>query len=118
MLDRGLASPSGLALAGAAGTAWPSATPFEPSAGLEGFEEENRLWWQRYRDAAARGATFKEEIAGDGGADEAIRRTEDENMPRPGEGKDGGLGRLRKMRLCSLFSSKRLKWKWMDLRSR
>lgn len=28
---------------GAAGTVCPSATPFEPSAGLEGFEEENRL---------------------------------------------------------------------------
>jgi hypothetical protein len=66
--------------------------PFEPSAGLEGFDEEDRLWWQRYRDAAARGATLeKEEIAGDGGADEAIRRTEDENMPRPGEEKAGGL---------------------------
>jgi hypothetical protein len=33
-----------LAFAGAAGTVCPSVTPFEPSAGLEGFDEENRLW--------------------------------------------------------------------------
>lgn len=43
----GLASsavlPSGLACVGAAGTP-PSATPLEPSAGLDGFEEEFRLW--------------------------------------------------------------------------
>jgi hypothetical protein len=87
LLDRDFVSPSGLALAGAAGTACPSAIPFEPSAGLEGFDEENRLWWQRCeRDAAVRGATLeKEEITGDGGADEAIRRTEDESMSRPGK---------------------------------
>jgi hypothetical protein len=31
-----------LVFVGAAGTVCPSATPFEPSAGLEGFDEENR----------------------------------------------------------------------------
>jgi len=36
-------SASGLDFCGAAGTVCPSAMPFEPSAGLEGFEEENRL---------------------------------------------------------------------------
>jgi hypothetical protein len=36
-------SLSGLACGGLAGTSWPWATPLEPSAGLEGFEEENRL---------------------------------------------------------------------------
>ena len=39
----GLLSLSSLARAGLAGTSPPSATPFEPSAGLEGFEEEKRL---------------------------------------------------------------------------
>jgi hypothetical protein len=37
-------SPSDFTFAGAAGTVCPSAIPFEPSAGLEGFDEENRLW--------------------------------------------------------------------------
>jgi hypothetical protein len=40
-------SPLGRACEGLAGTACPSATPFEPSAGLEGFDEDNRRWWQR-----------------------------------------------------------------------
>jgi len=43
-------SPSGLACDGDAGTACPSATPFDPSAGLEGFDEEeedNLRWWER-----------------------------------------------------------------------
>lgn len=44
-------SPSGRAWAAAAATPWPSVTPFEPSAGLEGFEEEYRRWWERYDKA-------------------------------------------------------------------
>jgi hypothetical protein len=35
---------SGFVFAGAAGTLCPSVTPFEPSAGLDGLDEENRLW--------------------------------------------------------------------------
>ena len=40
-------SPLDRACEGLAGTVCPSATPFEPSAGLEGFDEDNRRWWQR-----------------------------------------------------------------------
>lgn len=47
-------SASGRACDGDVGTACPSATPFDPSAGLEGFDEEeedNLRWWQRIERA-------------------------------------------------------------------
>jgi len=59
--------------------------PFEPSAGLEGFEEEKRLWCRRYDsawDTAARGAEVEKEAIGVGGVVKAAHRTEDENMSR------------------------------------
>lgn len=67
---------------GAAGTVF--AMPFDPSAGLEGFEEEYLRWWERYDmvwDASALVVVFRVEIEGVAGAFKATRRTDDENMP-------------------------------------
>lgn len=73
---------SGLVCAGAAGTAWPSAMPLEPSAGLEGFEEDHLLWWHWYESAVAHGiAVEREDMIGIGGVVKAARHIEDENMP-------------------------------------
>ncbi len=44
-------SPSDRVCAGVAGTSPPSVIPLEPSAGLDGFEEEYRLWCERYESA-------------------------------------------------------------------
>lgn len=57
----------------------------DPSAGLEGLDEDNRLWWDRYEracDTAARGAEFVRDDIGICGAMKPTLRTEEENMPR------------------------------------
>ena len=88
----GFFSESSLVWAGAAVTVWPSATPLEPLAGLEGFEDDGRLWWERYErecEAAIRGAKVTvEETIGVGGEMKATRRTEDENMLLPAGAED------------------------------
>ena len=70
---------------GLEGTSWPRATPFDPSAGLDGFEEESRLgclWYESALETAVLGEVEETETAmGVCGAVEIARRTEDENMP-------------------------------------
>lgn len=74
---------SALPFVGVAGTACLSAIPLEPSAGLEGFEEERRLWWVWYERAwedMARGQAFAMHVIGDDDIVKAARRIEEENI--------------------------------------
>ena len=58
-----------------------------PSAGgLEGFDDENRLWWVWQEKAWVVAAIWEMEAAiGGVGAVRATRRTEEENMPCEGD---------------------------------